>query len=102
MKLASIRHRDRDLVAVELEPGTLVAIDSLLALVPARGAPRVGSPGLKMRDLIRSGPALLDALRATLAAARADRSIERIAAENVAWHPPVRRPGKICAVAMNN
>jgi 2-keto-4-pentenoate hydratase/2-oxohepta-3-ene-1,7-dioic acid hydratase in catechol pathway len=102
MKLASVRHRSRDLVVAELAAGELVSIDTLLALPAARGARAAGSPGVKMRDVIRGGAALLDALRAALTAARSDRSVERIATSDVAWHPPVRRPGKICAVAMNN
>ena len=102
MRLASVRHRNRDLVAAELAAGELVAIDTLLALPAASGARASGSPGMKMRDLIRGGEPLLDALRAALAAARADGSVERISAAEVTWHPPVRRPGKICAVAMNN
>jgi len=102
MKLASIKHRGRDLVVAQIGTGELVAIDSLLALPAARGATASGSPGLKMRDLIRGGAPLLDTLRAALAAARAPGSVERISASNVTWHAPVRHPGKICAVAMNN
>jgi 2,4-diketo-3-deoxy-L-fuconate hydrolase len=102
MKLASVRHRNRDFVAAEISAGELVAIDTLLALPAARVAHTSGSPGMKMRDLIRGGAAVLNALGTALAAARNDRSVERIAAAEVIWHPPVRRPGKICAVAMNN
>jgi 2,4-didehydro-3-deoxy-L-rhamnonate hydrolase len=102
MRIASIRHRGRDLVAVEAGPDELVAVETLLAMPALRGKELAGSPSVKMRDLIRGGAALLDALRTALAAARADGSVERIAAADVTWHPPVRRPGKICAVAMNN
>jgi 2,4-diketo-3-deoxy-L-fuconate hydrolase len=102
MKLASVRHRDRDLVAVEIEPGQLATVNSLLALRAAGGPQASGSPGVKMRDVIRGGAAVLDSLRKGLAVARADGAVERIAAADVTWHPPVRRPGKICAVAMNN
>jgi 2-keto-4-pentenoate hydratase/2-oxohepta-3-ene-1,7-dioic acid hydratase in catechol pathway len=102
MKLASVRHRNRDFVAAEIDPDQLVAVETLLRLPAARGTQVDGSPAVKMRDLIRGGASLLAALRAALDAARADRSVERIAAADVRWHPPVRRPGKICAVAMNN
>jgi 2,4-didehydro-3-deoxy-L-rhamnonate hydrolase len=102
MKLASVRFRERDLVAVELDSGVLTSVDSLLALPAARDTHLSGSPGVKMRDLIRGGAPLLGSLRAALAAARAGASVERIAVAQVSWHPPVRRPGKICAVAMNN
>jgi len=102
MKLASVRYKGRDLVAAEIGPGELVAIESLLALPLALAAPPSGAPQQKMRDLIRGGPGLLAALAQGLTIARAARSVERIPASAVRWHPPVRRPGKICAVAMNN
>jgi 2-keto-4-pentenoate hydratase/2-oxohepta-3-ene-1,7-dioic acid hydratase in catechol pathway len=102
MKLASVRHRDRDLVAAEIDPGALVAVESLLALPEASRVRVKGTPQVEMRDLIRGGAELLGALAAALAAARTNRAVERIAAGAVTWHPPVRRPGKICAVAMNN
>ncbi|HVS24978.1 MAG TPA: fumarylacetoacetate hydrolase family protein [Gammaproteobacteria bacterium] len=102
MKLASVRYKDRDLVAAEIGPGELVAVESLLALPFPTSVPPRGTPHQKMRDLIRSGPPLLHALHAALDVARNARSVERIPASAVRWHPPVRRPGKICAVAMNN
>jgi len=102
MKLASVRYRDRDLVAAEIGPGELVAIESLLALPLPLAARPSGAPQQKMRDLIRGGPGLLAALDQGLEIARTARSVERIPASAVRWHPPVRRPGKICAVAMNN
>jgi 2-keto-4-pentenoate hydratase/2-oxohepta-3-ene-1,7-dioic acid hydratase in catechol pathway len=102
MKLATVRHRNRDLVAAELAAGELVAVDTLLAIPGTGGTRASGAPSVKMRDVIRGGAPLLDALGAALAAARADRSVGRIAAADVTWHPPVREPGKICAVAMNN
>ena len=102
MKLASVRYRDRDLVAAKVGPGELVAIESLLALPLPLAARPAGAPQQKMRDLIRGGPTLLGALAQGLEIARAARSVERIPASAVRWHPPVRRPGKICAVAMNN
>jgi 2-keto-4-pentenoate hydratase/2-oxohepta-3-ene-1,7-dioic acid hydratase in catechol pathway len=38
----------------------------------------------------------------SLAKIQADGTVARMPVSDVAWHPPVRRPGKICAVAMNN
>jgi 2,4-didehydro-3-deoxy-L-rhamnonate hydrolase len=102
MKLASIRHRNRDLVVAEVAAGELVAVERLLALPPARLAHVSSAAGGSMLELIRGGPTLLEALEAGLRAARADASIERMDAADVTWHPPVRHPGKICAVAMNN
>ena len=75
MKLASIRHNDRDRVATLKDPDTLVLLDGFES----------------MRDLIRSGedPERLE-------------SRTSIAVDDAQWLPPVRHPGKICGVAMNN
>src|SRR5688500_2738748 len=96
MKLASIRYRSRDLVAVELAPGELVGIASL----PRRAGEAVTS--FDMIDLIRGGEPLLQHLVESLDKIRSDETVARIPAADVTWYPPVRRPGKICAVAMNN
>ena len=95
MRLASVRYRDRDLVAAELRPGELVAAGKLLG-PDARGG------ALRMLDVILGGAPLHAALATALAAARTNPAVERFAADDVSWYPPVRRPGKICAVAMNN
>jgi 2-keto-4-pentenoate hydratase/2-oxohepta-3-ene-1,7-dioic acid hydratase in catechol pathway len=98
MKLASIRHRNRDLVAAELPTGELVAVERL-----TRAAGQPGVPGSSMLDLIHAGPAALASLTAALEAAeRRTVDVERIDPNEVHWYPPVRKPGKICAVAMNN
>jgi 2-keto-4-pentenoate hydratase/2-oxohepta-3-ene-1,7-dioic acid hydratase in catechol pathway len=96
MKLASIRYRGRDMVAAELAPGELVGIASLPR--------RVGAPiqSFDMLDLIRGGEPLRRQLVESLAKIQADGTVARMPVSDVAWHPPVRRPGKICAVAMNN
>ena len=83
MKLASVRHKNRDLVVAEVAARELVAVERLLALPPARLAHLSGAAGGSMLELIRGGPALLDALEAGLRAARADASIERIGAADV-------------------
>jgi 2-keto-4-pentenoate hydratase/2-oxohepta-3-ene-1,7-dioic acid hydratase in catechol pathway len=96
MKLASIRYRGRDLVAVELAPGELVGIASL----PRRAGEPVTS--FDMIDVIRGGEPLRRHLVDSLDKIRSDDTVARIPAAEVVWYPPVRRPGKICAVAMNN
>ena len=96
MKLASIRYRGRDMVAAEVAPGELVGIASL----PRRaGAP---AQSFDMLDVIRGGEPLRQHLVESLAKIRTDEAVARMPANEVAWYPPVRRPGKICAVAMNN
>jgi 2,4-diketo-3-deoxy-L-fuconate hydrolase len=96
MKLASIHYRGRDLVATELAPGELVAIASL----PGRKAPP--NAPVDMLEIILGGDALKQALATSLEKIRNDESVARIPAAEVRWYPPVRRPSKICAVAMNN
>ena len=94
MKLASVNYRGRDLVVTELGPGELVGIASL----PGRQS----TPPVDVLDIIRGGEALVQALSESLEKIRSDEAVARIPAADVRWHPPVRRPGKICAVAMNN
>jgi 2-keto-4-pentenoate hydratase/2-oxohepta-3-ene-1,7-dioic acid hydratase in catechol pathway len=96
MKLASIRYRGRDLVAAELNPGELVAIASL----PRRQGEPVTQ--FDMIDVIRGGEALRKHLAESLDKIRSDEAVARIPTADVTWYPPVRRPAKICAVAMNN
>ena len=93
MKLASVTYKNADIVAAELA-GELVDVNRLL---PA------STPLKDMLEVIRGGAPLLQRLGAALANARAGSSaVPRIPLADVAWHPPVRQPGKICAVAMNN
>ncbi len=94
MKLASIYYRGRDLVVTELAPGELVGIASMSGRQP-------GQP-VDMLDIIRGGEPLKQALLASLDKIGSDESVARIPAAEARWYPPVRRPGKICAVAMNN
>jgi 2-keto-4-pentenoate hydratase/2-oxohepta-3-ene-1,7-dioic acid hydratase in catechol pathway len=94
MKLASVHYRGRDLVAAELREGELVGIASL----PGRQA----TPPVDMLDIICGGEPLRRALAKSLDSIRGDESVARIPTADVRWYPPVRRPGKICAVAMNN
>jgi len=97
MKLASVRYRNADLVAAELVPGELVEVDRLLARGPG------AAPLTTMLDVICGGEPLLHDLQAALRDGRANGdTLPRIATDDVTWQPPVRRPGKICAVAMNN
>lgn len=75
MKLASFRHAGHDKIGI-------VRNESEIAIVEGFNS---------MRDLIRSGE---DAARF---AARAT-----VSANDIEWQAPIRYPGKICCVAMNN
>jgi 2-keto-4-pentenoate hydratase/2-oxohepta-3-ene-1,7-dioic acid hydratase in catechol pathway len=54
-----------------------------------------------MRELIAGGAGLLGNIEAAAARAAAS-GLDALAVIPDAWHPPVRHPGKILAVAMNN
>ena len=98
MKLASIRHADRERVVVAVDDAHVIDANDLLSYSTGRRAAVTD-----MLSLIERGPALLPELAAALAAFRRvpDASL-LIPAAQVTWRPPVRRPGKICGVAMNN
>ena len=93
MKLASVRYRGRDLVAVATAEDRLIDVNDLEPV----GANTVGT----MLDVIRGGTPTVERLRHALTQPSAAGSTA-IPAADVTWYPPVRRPGKICAVAMNN
>ena len=75
MRLASFRAGDKDCIGIVHDNGNVALVDGFES----------------MRDLIRSGedPARFE-------------SKTILAASQVDWQPPVRYPGKICGVAMNN
>jgi len=80
LKLASFHHDNGDRIGVLKNDDELAVIDS------------VGS----MTDLIRLGNYAVEHVDHALASGRL------IARDDVRWLPPIRRPGKICGVAMNN
>jgi 2-keto-4-pentenoate hydratase/2-oxohepta-3-ene-1,7-dioic acid hydratase in catechol pathway len=83
-------------VVVELAPNHLVDVNRLVASAS-------NAPLTSMLDVIRGGaPLLLEIGSALESERRNPRSVPRISADDVVWYPPVRAPGKICAVAMNN
>src|SRR5262245_28517742 len=102
MKLASIQYGGRERVVAAVDEAYVVDVRDL------------GIDVADMIALISGGPALLARLSEALASLRkqvAGRGSESgggrdpsplIHASGVTWRPPVRRPGKICGVAMNN
>ena len=100
MKLASVRYKDEDVVAVRLDDKRLVDIRTLSELKPSSF--NITGP-TDMTKVIRSGRPLLDELETALAIVREDAGkVQTIPAQDATWHAPVRNPGKICGVAMNN
>ncbi|WP_309085744.1 fumarylacetoacetate hydrolase family protein [Chelativorans sp.] len=99
MKIASVRVRDEDLLIAEA-PG-----EKIVSLPEALQAFTEG-PHSWVRDmlsLIEAGPAAVELLEKVHKALQADPdAVSAIAPETIQWYPPVRRPSKICCLALNN
>jgi len=101
MKLASVVHRGTPLVAAKVDETRLVAVDALAALAQAMDV--LPGPVDDMLRVIALPPERLASLASALERVRhGESAAETIRADAVEWRPPVQRPGKICAVAMNN
>lgn len=100
MKLASVRYEDDDVVAVHLDDERLVDVRTLFEL---NSTPSGIAVFTDMTEIIRAGRTLLDKLDAALGVLRTgNKPVQSIPMRDVTWHAPVRNPGKICGVAMNN
>ncbi len=97
MKLATAFYRGRNLVATELHPGSSSASRRL----PTGPGPAERA-GRHVRHHSRRRAAAPGAALPRSTSSAATTSVARIPAAEVRWYPPVRWPGKICAVAMNN
>ena len=100
MKFAHIRYDGQDSVVVRFDDTHLVSLDTLL------GSTESSYRGLVCDDMsavIRAGQAFLTAIDAALGnfTEHPDRT-KLIPIAGVTWYPPVRNPGKICGIAMNN
>jgi 2-keto-4-pentenoate hydratase/2-oxohepta-3-ene-1,7-dioic acid hydratase in catechol pathway len=95
LKLASFHAAGRDRVGI-LSEGTLLDV---LGALPAKLAPE-GRPR-SLLELIEAGEPALEAL-ARIAEPGGSTPLERFSPSEVRWHPPVRRPSKICCLALNN
>lgn len=96
MKLASFHAAGRDRVGILID-GMLV--DALAAL--SEGWPEGGPRSLL--ELIEAGEPALQGLRRIAAGELSGaRRCERFSPEEVRWQPPVRRPSKLCCLALNN
>jgi 2-keto-4-pentenoate hydratase/2-oxohepta-3-ene-1,7-dioic acid hydratase in catechol pathway len=100
MKLASYAADGKDRIGAEVEPGQLIDLSEALA---AMNSPEAAVFPVDMISLIEAGPSALASAARALEFARANpRAVRRFAADSLIWHPPVRRPSKLCCVAMNN
>ncbi len=97
MRLASYSYDGVDGIGVEIDDSHVIDLTKALTVT------RAGTAPADMLSLIRGGETALSAVRTVLDLARTNPSaVPRIPVKDIRWHPPVRRPGKICGVAMNN
>jgi 2-keto-4-pentenoate hydratase/2-oxohepta-3-ene-1,7-dioic acid hydratase in catechol pathway len=99
MKFASFRAADRDRWGVLLDGG--VMLDGSAAL-RASGVPDVEVPRTLL-ELLESERVMLEDVRTAVERAAAHpKAVARYPIADITWHPPVRRPSKICCLALNN
>ena len=103
MKLASFRAADRDRIGVVLEGGDLIDLADALR---ARGVSEDTVPRT-MLELIESESITLEMVRDAVARAVGSPAVNpaavaKFSPNDVVWHPPIRRPSKICCLALNN
>jgi 2-keto-4-pentenoate hydratase/2-oxohepta-3-ene-1,7-dioic acid hydratase in catechol pathway len=100
MKLASFSHDGEDKLGAVAPDGGLIDI---AAAAEAQTGQRPAPYLLDMIALIEAGPKALDAVRSAVAWAQAhpDR-VKPVPSDAVTWQPPVRRPSKLCCLALNN
>ena len=99
MYLASFHYEGHDRIGFRADDGALI---DLTAAAAAAGICWTGGEvPADMLALVERSDDLAEPL-AVLGRLAAERAMPRIPADAVAWHPPIRRPGKIVGVAMNN
>ena len=96
MKLASFHAAGRDRVGV-LEDGRLIDV---CTSIPAADGTADNRPRT-MLELIEGGERSLESVRRFVSGTHSA-SAERFLPDEISWHPPVRRPSKICCLALNN
>jgi len=97
MRLASFAYEGADRVGAEIDDGHVIDLSEALA------AAEIGPAPADMLSLIRGGETTLAAIRTVVDLARSNPdAVPRIPLGDIRWHPPVRRPGKVLGVAMNN
>ena len=99
MKLASISYQGSNRLAVQIGESTLIDLGK--AVEGLKGG-RPDDWPQDMIALIEGGPAMLEMARAAAKWAEANPSAARIPMDQVTWQPPVRRPSKLCCLALNN
>ncbi|MCO5091666.1 fumarylacetoacetate hydrolase family protein [Bosea sp. (in: a-proteobacteria)] len=99
MKIASVRVDEQDALAIEGPNGQIVSVPEAQRILDGAIAPWA----YDMVELIGAGPAAIEALARIHAALCANAAaVPAIDPARVQWHPPVRKPSKICCLALNN
>ena len=99
MKLASVRVENEDILVIEGPGGQVASLPE--ALKAFTGASHAW--GYDMVSLIEAGSVAMQDLAKVHDALSTDPgAVSAIASEAIQWHPPVRRPSKICCLALNN
>lgn len=97
MRLASVEVQGRDILAAQVAEGLLIDLSRAMRAVCPEGEVAT------LLELIESGDAGWQLARQALDAAKQDAGrFPRIPESAVAWHAPVRKPGKIVCLALNN
>jgi 2,4-diketo-3-deoxy-L-fuconate hydrolase len=99
MFLANINYRGRDLIAVRWGDDQLLALDELISACGASDG-CIGSGD--MLAVIMASADLLESIARLVSSTTVPKGVAAIPVGDVQWHPPVRNPGKIVGVAMNN
>jgi 2,4-didehydro-3-deoxy-L-rhamnonate hydrolase len=101
MKLASFHADGRDRIGFALNDGSLVDASEAMGRL---GFPLVrNGSNLDIEPAILGGDPMLKRLRKAIDFAQAEpEKVRRFDADEVTWHPPLRRPSKIVCIALNN
>ena len=100
MKFAHIRYDGKDRVVVRFDDAHLVGLEMLPA---STGSEYAGAVYQDVSAVIRGGQTVLEEIGAALGNFKVQPDQTKlIPLAAVTWYPPVRNPGKICGVAMNN
>tara|TARA_R110002020_G_scaffold458434_1_gene675816 strand:+ start:8068 stop:9042 length:975 start_codon:yes stop_codon:yes gene_type:complete len=100
MRIANFCHAGQDRIGVAISENDLIDLAEALAASTGEEAPGWAHD---MLGFIQACPSAMQSARAALewATAHADK-VARIPMAEVKWHAPVRRPTKICCLALNN
>lgn len=99
LKIASVKVGDEDLLVVEAPGEKIVSLPDALRAFTEGPHSWVHD----MLSVIEAGPVALELLEKVHGALQADPdAFGTIAPESIHWYPPVRRPSKICCLALNN